>query len=58
MSNEKSSEAFKKFIQSISDFKTEIQEDGTKVYFLHRPLFFGSITDFSQGFDPAEDPKQ
>lgn len=36
---------------------TEIQKDGTKVYFLHGPLFFGSITDFSQGFDPAEDPK-
>ena len=35
---------------------SEIQKDGSKIYFLHGPLFFGSITDFSQGFDPAEDP--
>ena len=36
----------------------EIRKDGTKVYFLHGPLFFGSITDFNQGFDPAEDPDE
>ena len=27
--------------------QTEMREDGTKVYYLHGPLFFGSITDFS-----------
>jgi SulP family sulfate permease len=36
----------------------EIRKDGTKVYFLHGPLFFGSITDFTQGFDPAVDPDE
>jgi len=36
----------------------EIRNDGTKVYFLHGPLFFGSITDFTQGFNPAEDPEE
>jgi SulP family sulfate permease len=36
----------------------EIRKDGTKVYFLHGPLFFGSITDFNQGFNPAEDPDE
>ncbi|MFL2928671.1 MAG: SulP family inorganic anion transporter [Opitutales bacterium] len=37
---------------------SEIRKDGTKVYFLHGPLFFGSITDFTQGFNPAEDPEE
>jgi SulP family sulfate permease len=36
---------------------SEIKEDGTKVYFLHGPLFFGSVTDFNLGFTPAEDPE-
>jgi len=36
---------------------SEVREDGTKVYFLHGPLFFGSITDFNLGFTPAEDPE-
>jgi SulP family sulfate permease len=36
---------------------SEIKEDGTKVYFLHGPLFFGSVTDFNLGFSPAEDPE-
>jgi len=35
----------------------EIRKDGTKVYFLHGPLFFGSVTDFNLGFTPAEDPE-
>jgi len=35
---------------------SEIREDGTKVYFLHGPLFFGSVTDFNLGFSPSEDP--
>ena len=36
--------------------ESQIREDGTKVYFLHGPLFFGSVTDFNLGFSPAEDP--
>ena len=36
--------------------ESKIQEDGTKVYFLHGPLFFGSVTDFNLGFTPSEDP--
>ena len=36
---------------------SQIRKDGTKVYFLHGPLFFGSITDFNLGFTPAEDPE-
>jgi SulP family sulfate permease len=35
---------------------SEVNKDGTKVYFLHGPLFFGSVTDFNLGFSPAEDP--
>ncbi len=35
---------------------SQIREDGTKVYFLHGPLFFGSITDFNLGFSPQTDP--
>ena len=37
---------------------SEINKDGTKVYFLHGPLFFGSVTDFNLGFTPAEDPDE
>ena len=37
--------------------ESEIREDGTKVYYLHGPLFFGSVTDFNLGFSPAEDPE-
>lgn len=36
--------------------ETETREDGTKVYYLHGPLFFGSIQDFSTEFSPADDP--
>jgi SulP family sulfate permease len=38
--------------------ETEMREDGTKVYYLHGPLFFGSITDFTTEFTPAEDPRE
>lgn len=38
--------------------ETEMREDGTKVYYLHGPLFFGSITDFTTEFTPAEDPSE
>ena len=37
---------------------SEINKDGTKVYFLHGPLFFGSVTDFNLGFIPSEDPDE
>jgi SulP family sulfate permease len=36
---------------------SKIREDGTKVYYLHGPLFFGSVTDFNLGFSPSEDPE-
>ena len=36
--------------------ETEVREDGTKVYYIHGPLFFGSIQDFNNEFSPAEDP--
>jgi sulfate permease, SulP family len=36
---------------------SEVRKDGTKVYFLHGPLFFGSITDFNLGFSPTDDPE-
>lgn len=36
--------------------ETEIREDGAKVYYIHGPLFFGSIQDFSNEFTPSEDP--
>lgn len=38
--------------------ETEMREDGTKVYYLHGPLFFGSITDFTTEFTPTEDPSE
>lgn len=37
---------------------TEIREDGVKVYYLHGPLFFGSISDFNNEFSPANDPDE
>ncbi len=36
--------------------KTEIEEDGTKVYSLEGPLFFASATTFSDNFDTLQDP--
>ena len=36
--------------------KSFIDENGTKVYELHGPLFFGSIHAFNQLFDPRNDP--
>jgi len=36
--------------------ETEIREDGSKVYYIHGPLFFGSIQDFNNEFSPSEDP--
>ena len=36
--------------------KTRIEEDGTKVYELEGPLFFGSATTFSDNFDIDNDP--
>ena len=38
--------------------ETEIREDGAKVYYLHGPLFFGSVTDFSTEFTPNDDPNE
>ena len=35
-----------------------IQEDGTKVYKIQGPLFFGSSEGFSELFTPADDPKK
>jgi len=34
-----------------------IRQDGTKVYEIWGPLFFGSITDFNDKFDVKNDPK-
>ncbi len=36
---------------------TEIESDGTKVYALDGPLFFGSVTSFSEQFDIDNDPQ-
>jgi SulP family sulfate permease len=36
--------------------KTHTEEDGTKVYELSGPLFFGSATTFSDNFDVENDP--
>ena len=36
--------------------KTHTEEDGTKVYELEGPLFFGSATTFSDNFDIKNDP--
>lgn len=37
--------------------RKRFKEDGTKVYEIWGPLFFGSITAFNQKFDVANDPK-
>ena len=36
--------------------ETQINEHGSKIYQLHGPLFFGSVTRFRDLFDPASDP--
>jgi len=36
--------------------ETKTLDNGTKVYHLSGPLFFGSVTDFNLGFNPAHDP--
>ncbi len=38
--------------------ETVLREDGVKVYTLHGPLFFGSVTDFVNEFTPATDPSE
>lgn len=38
--------------------RKRIKEDGTKVYEIWGPLFFGSIQNFSSKFDIPEDPKK
>ena len=38
--------------------KASIEADGTKVYSLDGPLFFGSATTFSDNFDVENDPKK
>lgn len=37
--------------------RKRIKEDGTKVYEIWGPLFFGSISAFNEKFDPKNDPK-
>ena len=37
---------------------SETRKDGVKVYYLHGPLFFGSVTEFSNEFKPASDPDE
>lgn len=36
--------------------RKSLKEDGTKVYEIWGPLFFGSVTDFNMKFDPKNDP--
>ncbi|MEM1423985.1 MAG: SulP family inorganic anion transporter [Planctomycetota bacterium] len=36
--------------------ETQLNEHGSKIYQLHGPLFFGSVTRFRDLFDPANDP--
>ncbi len=38
-------------------FEYKTDHEGNKVYELHGPLFFGSITDFQDHFTPADDPE-
>ncbi|MCT4582834.1 MAG: SulP family inorganic anion transporter [Flavobacteriales bacterium] len=38
--------------------RKRIKEDGTKVYEIWGPLFFGSIQNFNQKFDVANDPEK
>lgn len=37
---------------------TKETEDGTKIYTLHGPLFFGSVASFKDIFDPKNDPEK
>lgn len=37
--------------------KTSIDEQGWKIYELHGPLFFGSVSNFQELFDPFNDPQ-
>ena len=37
--------------------RKRVKEDGTKVYEIWGPLFFGSISAFNDKFDPKNDPK-
>jgi SulP family sulfate permease len=37
--------------------RKKIKEDGTKVYEIWGPLFFGSVQDFNAKFDPKNDPE-
>jgi SulP family sulfate permease len=37
---------------------TELDENGTKIYTLHGPLFFGSTKSFLDLFDPKNDPDE
>ncbi len=36
--------------------EVKLEEDGTKRYQLHGPLFFASVASFRDQFDPANDP--
>jgi len=38
------------------DVTTKLLPNGSKVYLLHGPLFFGSISSFKELFDPKNDP--
>ncbi|WP_124980956.1 SulP family inorganic anion transporter [Nonlabens xiamenensis] len=38
--------------------RKSLKEDGTKVYEIWGPLFFGSVTAFNSKFDPKNDPDQ
>lgn len=38
--------------------RKSIKEDGTKVYEIWGPLFFGSVQNFNAKFDPQTDPKK
>ncbi|MEQ8572915.1 MAG: STAS domain-containing protein, partial [Fulvivirga sp.] len=38
--------------------RKSIKEDGTKVYEIWGPLFFGSVQNFNQKFDAATDPEK
>jgi len=38
--------------------RKHIKEDGTLVYAIWGPLFFGSVQNFSRKFDPKEDPQR
>ena len=39
-----------------SNFHSEIDQKGSKVYRLRGSLFFGSVKNFSDLFTPAQDP--